>query len=343
MSKTRKSARLGRGLSTLLNQPVPVDAPAPDAEPAAEPTDAPMPPPADADAPPSEASAAPSPDDPPADDATEGIHRLPVNAITPNPNQPRKRFDEQALAELADSIRQAGVMQPIVVRPARDAQDADASFELVAGERRWRAAQLAELAHIPAIVRDLTDQQLAEWALIENLQREDLNPIERAVAFQQLIEQFNLRHDDVAQRVGVNRSTVTNLLRLLALDEQVREFVAAGQLSAGQARALAGLSDASHQLALARQAIAEAWSVRKIEEAVRQANVGDTPAPAAAQPRRTVRSAQLADLERQVAEQLHTRVRIKPGRKKGAGTLSIEFYDLDHFDSLLKQLGVETE
>ena len=348
MAKTRKSARLGRGLSALLNQPVPIqpideDAPDTDHHPPDGPADPDHPhPEADPSADASHAQPSPEPDpgqDPPA------LRNVPVAAIQPNRHQPRQRFDEHALEQLAQSIREAGVMQPIVVRPIDPPNPDEPAFELVAGERRWRAARIAGLDQIPALVRELSDQQLAEWALIENLQREDLNPIERAQAFSQLVEHFHLRHDDIAQRVGVDRSTVSNLLRLLTLHEPVRQLVSDGQLSAGQARALAGLDDPDQQLALARHAIAQAWSVRRIEDAVRKQNAQQTQPDSAttSRPASTVRSAQLADLERQVAEQLHTKVRIKPGRKKGTGTLTIEFYDLDHFDSLLKQLGVETE
>ncbi len=345
-AKPKRASRLGRGLSSLMAKPVAVEPPV-EVEPVAEvapvaeavASDArPMPervaePATDASVAAESASDAESPSD------AGGIVYLAVDAIQPNRHQPRQNFAPGALQQLADSIRAEGLIQPIVVRPLPESIGG-ITHELVAGERRWRAAQLAELKQLPAIVRELDDRQLAEWALIENLQREDLNPIERAEAFQRLIELFGLSHEQVAARVGVERSTVSNLLRLLNLEEPVRQLVRDGRLSMGQARALAGVSDGKLQLSLAMQAIKGEWSVRKLEQAARQAAVveGVTPAATPVKPRATY----LRDLEEQIGQQLHTKVRIRPGRKKGSGTLAIDFYSLDQFDNILAALGVET-
>ncbi len=199
---------------------------------------------------------------------------LPIGDISPNPNQPRVHFDEDTLGELAASIAQVGVLQPVLVRPA------EGRYELIAGERRWRAAQRAGLTTVPAVVRTTDDASSVEQALVENLHRQDLTPLEEAAAFQQLIEDFGLTHDDVARRVGKSRSTVTNTLRLLGLPPAVQHLLADGKLSAGHARALLGTPDRSLQEQLARQAAADGWSVRTTEDAVRLGGaVPATPAP----------------------------------------------------------------
>ncbi len=282
-----------------------------------------------------------------------GLRHIPLEAISANPYQPRKTFDQEALQHLADSIKRDGLMQPVVLRIKPNAGgtggEAQALYELVAGERRWRAAQLAGLTALPAIIRPLDDRQVAEWALIENLQREDLNVIERAEAFSQLSKQFSLSHDQIAQQVGVDRSTITNALRLLALQPDVRQLVIDNRLSGGQAKALAGVADPKRQMELAQRAIKGEWSVRQLETAVRNLSAPheppvsdageDGPRPAG----RSQRAAHLRDLEEQIAQQLNTRVAIRPGRKKGTGTLTIEFYSLDQFDALLQRLEVRAE
>jgi len=260
---------------------------------------------------------------------------LAVDSIVPNLNQPRKVFDEVALKSLADSIQIAGVMQPVIVRPGPEGH----VFELVAGERRWRAAQMANLDRLPALVQNLGDQEVAEWSLVENLQRADLNPMERAQAFQNLIEQFQLSHEQIGQRVGIDRSTITNTLRLLNLDQQVQDIIRQGLLSTSQAKVLLSIDDLHHQRLIARRAVTNDWSVRRIEHEVRSGKEID---PAKGNKQVKSRHSHLADLERQISEQLGTKVRVRPGRKKGAGMLSIEFYDLDQFDALLERFQVET-
>ncbi len=201
---------------------------------------------------------------------------VPVADITPNPHQPRVHFDEESLSELAASISQLGVLQPVLLRPV------DGGFQLIAGERRWRAAERAGLATVPAIVRESDDVSAVEQALVENLHRDDLTPLEEAAAFQQLIEDFELTHDEVARRVGKSRAAITNTLRLLGLPPAVQHLLADGRLSAGHARALLGTPDRALQERLARRAAAEGWSVRVVEEAVRSGGV--LPAPPGERP-----------------------------------------------------------
>jgi len=293
------------------------------------------------------AAASDTPESP--EDAAEGtLTHLKVQQIRPNPHQPREAFDPAALQRLADSIRREGMMQPIVVRPLPVEQrpgsdEADqagepVAYELVAGERRWRAARLAKLPHVPAIIRDLDERQIAEWALIENLQREDLNPMERATAFQRLVDAFGLAHDEVATRVGVDRSTVANAVRLLKLSEPVRDMVRQGRLSGGQARALVSVSDEQQQLRLAQTAANKEWSVRRVETAVRELAQDQTEPRSDATPRS--RSPHITELEQQIRERLSTQVKINPGRKKGSGTLSITYHSIDEFERILTKMGL---
>lgn len=262
-----------------------------------------------------------------------------IDQIQTNAHQPRRHFTAASMDRLAESIRADGVMQPVIVRPAAE----KGSYELVAGERRLRAAQQAGLEKIPAIVRHLDNRQVAEWSLIENLQREDLNPIERAEAFQKLIQDYQLSHEEVAVRVGLDRSSVSNLLRILGLEDSMRQFVVDGLLSLGQARALVGVSDPAVQVALGNRAVADRWSVRQVEAAVRK--MGDVILRPEVKDsvKNSSRSALLRDLEKQIGDQLQTKIRIRSGRKKGSGSITIDFYGLDQFDSLLARLGIATE
>ncbi len=323
MSTPKKRApRLGKGLSSLMAQPVAVHPPTLDVTSGTnQAVDS--------------VKHAPSTVSATLEEPESGLLYVPVDHISPNPHQPRQRIEKGALHRLAESIRQDGLMQPVIVRPAGD------RYELVAGERRWRAAQVVGLDAIPAIVRDLDDQQLAEWALIENLQREDLNPIERAMAFHGLIKQFGVRHEQIAERLGLDRSTVSNSLRLLDLDKDVRALVRDELLSMGQARALGGLSDPLQQRALAERAVREAWSVRQVEQAVRTANASGGVVVSTSSRRR--KPAHVIDLEKQITQQLQTKVRIRPGRKKGSGSLTIDYFSVEDFDALMKRLGVEVE
>jgi ParB family chromosome partitioning protein len=272
-------------------------------------------------------------------DSTDGaaLVELPIGDISPNPHQPRVHFDEDTLGELAASIAQVGVLQPILVRPV------DGGYELIAGERRWRAAQRAGLTTVPAVVRTTTDMSSVEHALVENLHRADLTPLEEAAAYQQLLEDFELTHDDLAQRVGKSRSTITNTLRLLGLPPGVQHLLADGKLSAGHARALLGTPDRSLQERLARQAAAEGWSVRATEEAVRRGGMpepggsgssGGSPAAGSPPPvdgagltgATRLRPPGLLELEELLADHLETRVSVQMSAKRGK--MTVEFADL---------------
>jgi ParB family chromosome partitioning protein len=259
-----------------------------------------------------------------------------VEQIIPNRRQPRTDFDSTALSALAESIRSAGLMQPIMVRPVGD------RFELVAGERRWRAAKLIGLPTIPAVVRVVDDQSAAELAIIENVQREDLNPIERAKALRRLGDDFALTHQQIAERVGLDRASVSNLLRLSDLDSSTADLVRSGRLTQGHAKALLALNDLGARGQMASQAVSEDWSVRELERRIQLAQKGGSVVPrGTTQPNNevTARDANVADLERQLADHLGTRVKLQLGRKKGSGRLTVEFYNLDQFDGLMQKIG----
>jgi ParB family chromosome partitioning protein len=259
---------------------------------------------------------------------------LPITTIKPNSFQPRDHFDEDSLASLTASIRELGVLQPVLVRQVDD----DGSYELIAGERRWRAARRAGLQTIPALVRTATDADSLEQALVENLHREDLNPLEEAAAYQQLIEDFKLTHDELATRVGKSRAAISNTLRLFQLPPGIQRLVAEGQLSAGHARALLGTPDRSYQEALARRAIAEGLSVRLVEEAIR-ARGERTPAPDAEAPASTggrLRPPGFLELEELLSAHLDTRVKVEMGVKKGR--VLIEFATLEDLERIYKAM-----
>ena len=273
------------------------------------------------------------------------LEDIPIDSIVPNPHQPRVYFDEESLSELAASIREIGVLQPVLVRPAAQ------GYELLAGERRWRAAKRAGLDLIPAVVRQTDDLGSVERALIENLHRQDLSPLEEAAAYQQLIEDFEFTHEQVSSRVGKSRSAITNTLRLMTLPPSIQHLLADGRLSAGHAKALLGTPDRAFQEQLARRAALEAWSVRAVEEAVRDRSSGLGPAlddadetdasaapadgssPAAAprSPSR-LRAPGLLELEELLADRLSTKVAVSMGAKRGK--LVIDFADLEDLERL---------
>ena len=254
-----------------------------------------------------------------------GESQIDVDRIHPNPRQPRQDFNEEALAELTQSLRSQGLIQPVVVRPRGDGH-----FELIAGERRWRAAQRAGLHRIPAVVRDVPDAKLLELALIENVQRAELNAIEEAQAYQVLLQDLGLTQEAVADRVGKSRVTVTNVLRLLQLPRQVQERVRRGKLSMGQARAILGIATANAQIELAERVEKEGWSVRQVESWVARLS-RDEAAPArksaAARKDPNVEAA-----EQKLQRALGTRVRIV-GRGKG-GRLELHYFGPDELDRL---------
>ncbi len=259
------------------------------------------------------------------------FQELPIDSIVPNPFQPREEFDEGGIASLADSIEQVGVLQPILVRPA-----ADGGYQLIAGERRWRAALQAGLTVIPAIVREVRDVSALEQAVIENLHRQDLNALEEAAAYQQLIDDFGFTQEQLAQRVGKSRPSVANTLRLLNLPPAIQGLLIDGRLAAAHARALLPVEDRADQQALAEQAVAEGWSVRQVEQAVKdRANAPtptkgpeDRPEPGATRP------AALLELEELLASHLDTRVAVQTGAKRGK--IVIEFADLDDLERLYR-------
>ena len=260
--------------------------------------------------------------------ADEELAQLPVSALRPGKYQPRTRMDERSLAELADSIRARGVIQPIVVRPVGDAQ-----YEILAGERRWRAARLAGLERIAAVVRDVPDEAALGIGLIENIQREDLNPIEEATGLKRLIDEFKLTHEEVAQAIGRSRAGVTNLLRLLELSPAVQSMVQEGAIDMGHARALLGLSRA-RQLELARTIAEKGLSVRETERLVQEAHAAPRATPAAAA---HPLDADTRRLQEELSELLGAMVRLKP-RQGGRGSIVIDYASLDELDGLLGKL-----
>ena len=270
---------------------------------------------------------------------------IPTRLIERNPNQPRQHFDEDALSSLADSIRTAGLMQPIVVRPPKTV-DGELVYELVAGERRLRAARLIPLDQIPAVVRDIDEQTSAELALIENLQREDLNPIERAEAFRHLADTFGLTQQQIADIAAIDRSSVSNFMRLNELDAESKDAVRAGSIGMGHARSLLSITDLSTRARLRVQAISEGWSVRVLERRVREnastpkrGAPGKRESPVNADPARL----HMDDLERRLGEHLGTRVTIVTGRKKGSGELRVQFFSFDEFEGLMQRLDFDAE
>jgi ParB family chromosome partitioning protein len=264
----------------------------------------------------------------------DGVGRIPVANIDPNPRQPRSRFDDDALEALAASIREVGVLQPIVVGPA----DADGRHILVAGERRLRASKLAGLEQIPAVVRESDDAARLAEALIENVQREDLGPLEEAEAYHSLMEDFDMRHEDVAQRVGKSRSAVTNAVRLLNLPGQIQGLLADGKISAGAGRALLGLEDHAYAITIAEQAATEQWSVRQVEDAVRDRREGPGAQPATRKARsKKERPAQIVALEERMADSLGTSVQIDYG-SRGGGKMVIKFGSLDDLERIYRGL-----
>jgi ParB family chromosome partitioning protein len=267
---------------------------------------------------------------PTAGDAPIGLREVPLVDLVPNRYQPREHFDEEALTSLTASIRELGVLQPVLVRDA-----GDGTFELIAGERRWRAAKRAGLTTIPVVVRSVTDTHALEQALVENLHREDLNPLEEAAAYQQLLEDFELTHDEVARRVGKSRAAVSNTLRLFHLPPAVQRLVHDGQLSAGHARALLGSPDRTFQEALARKAVAGKLSVRQIEEAVRRRS-SEGSDDAKPKPSPKLRAPGLLELEELLSQRLDTRVNVSMGAKRGK--VVIDFASLEDLERIYRAM-----
>jgi ParB family chromosome partitioning protein len=290
-----KRKALGRGLSSLIPQ---------------------TPPPAII------AQAGPKPADSP------GLRLLDTDRIVPNPHQPRQNFDSESLEGLAASLKAQGVLQPVVVRPR-----SDGLFELIAGERRWRAAQIAGLLKVPAIVRDVSDDRRLELALVENLQRTDLNPVEEALAYQALVDELGLSQEEVAERVGKKRATIANSLRILNLPAEVQSEIRGGAISLGHAKALASLTNRTIQLDIAKRIVAEGLSVRSVETMVKGAAGEERPAAA----RRPV-DPNVAAAQDSLQKSLGTKVRIAIGRGT-AGRIEIHFYSDEELDRLYQILS----
>ncbi len=279
--------------------------------------------------------------------ATSGSREIAISAIDPNPNQPRMHFDEEALSELTASIRAIGLLQPVLVRPLKDGR-----FELIAGERRWRAASRAGLSVIPAIIRVTDDVSSIEQALVENLHREDLTALEEAAAYQQLLDDFRMTHETIAEKVGKSRSAITNAIRLLSLPPSIQLLLADGQLSAGHAKALMGTPDRTFQEQLAKRAAQEGWTVRAIENAVREkqnpaisATKTDATKPDTTRSTKSgtgnsktsrgiLRPAGLLELENLLAEHLGTTVNVTMLEKNGK--VVIHFADLDDLERMYR-------
>lgn len=307
-----ENRRLGRGLSTLI----PTQKSNTSSTPA-----------------PKQPASAPAPASP-TELPESALRDVPVDSITPNPHQPRVHFDEDSLADLAKSIKEVGVLQPLLVREVSKGK-----YELIAGERRWRAAQRAKLTLVPVVVREIDELESVEHALVENLHRQDLTPLEEASAYQQLHDDFEMTHEQVAKRVGKSRAAVTNTLRLLTLPAAIQGYLADGRLSAGHARALLGCDSPGDMEHLAKQAVKEGWSVRAMEEAVKSGiGADDTgkigPGPG---PRPTpLKPAGLLELEKLLADFLDTRVGVSMNDKRGK--ISIDFADLVDLERIYRRM-----
>lgn len=265
----------------------------------------------------------------------QGGHRLLVIAadrIRENPRQPRRHFEPEALAALAESLKARGVLQPIIVRPAAE------GYELVAGERRLRAARLAGLTELPAIVRQVPDHELLELALIENVQRTDLNPVERARGYQALHRELGLSHAQIAERMAEDRATVANYIRLLGLCKEVLEMVAQAKLSMGHARAILGTTDPNIQCNIARSIQQQGWSVRRTEAEVAK-HRQSKPTVREQTPKRPA----VADMEERLSAMVGTRVQVREGKRPHSGELVISYYNLDDFERITGLLGVASE
>lgn len=272
---------------------------------------------------------------------------IPIEQIAHNPFQPRKDFDETQLAELAQSIRQEGILQPLVVTSCRLGQDSSPPggkpYTLIAGERRLRAAVRAGLSTVPCVIREANERQMMEWAVIENIQRADLNPVERGMAYREYMDRFGLTQEEVARRMGQPRTTVANYLRMLDLCDEVQQLVARNLISFGHAKVLAGLAgQPERQLKIAQRIVAEGLSVRTTEGVVGQ----EHPPKAAKKekkPKDSTKPPYVRDLEQRLTEAVGTRVTILPGRAKNTGRIILEYYSLNDFDRIAATLGMKPQ
>ena len=268
---------------------------------------------------------------------------IPVGEIAPNPYQPRREFRPQDLAELSESITQQGVIQPLVV-VVSEAADSDAKYVLIAGERQLQAARMAGLATVPCVVRHATKQQMLEWALVENIQRADLNPMERAQAYREYMDRFSLGQADAAAKLGEPRTTIANHLRLLELSDEIQQLVGGGSLSFGHAKVLCSVADPAARQILASKVVAEGLSVRQLEGmiSVLQAPKERGSVPAASKASRS-KPPYIRDLEERLTQVVGTHVAIQPGRAKHTGRVVIDFYSLEDFDRISGSLGLRVD
>ncbi|SRR5690606_1346611 len=268
--------------------------------------------------------------------AEDTLRELPIDLLQRGKYQPRIDMREETLAELAESIRAQGIVQPIVVRPLRDGASGEVRYEIIAGERRWRAAQMAGLEVVPAVVRDIPDEAAVAVALIENIQREDLNPLEEARSLKRLIDEFGMTHAQAAEAVGRSRVTVTNLLRLLELPEPVRAMLERRELDMGHARALLGVPSQAVQIELANRIRKEGWSVRDTENAIRRLSGRAESRPAGNDASAGAKDPNVRRLEMELSERLGAAVTIEHG--KGGGRLVIRYHSLDELDGIVAHI-----
>ena len=262
-----------------------------------------------------------------AEEMKSGEQMMKINMVEPNRDQPRKKFEEDALLELADSIKQFVVLQPLLVRKRKD------YYEIIAGERRWRAAKMAGVKEVPVIIKDYTEQEIVEIGLIENIQRENLNPIEEAMAFKKLLEEFNLKQDEVAERVSKSRTAVTNSMRLLKLDERVQEMIVDDMISTGHARALLAIDDKEQQYDLANKIFDEKLSVRETEKLVKEIKNPKKPK----MKKKVENEFVYTDLENRMKEVMGTKVNIS-SKGNGKGKIEIEYYSDDELERMFEMI-----
>ncbi len=262
------------------------------------------------------------------------VQEIEIELVDASPDQPRESMNQVALQELANSIKAHGILQPVLLKPMGE------RYQLLAGHRRTEAARLAGLATIPALVRtDSTNESQIEWALIENIQRQDLNAIERAKAYRIYVDRFHFTHQQAAQRLGEDRTTISNYMRLLDLQPSVQDFVAGGQLSAGHAKVLAGVEDSTRQMQLAEWTVRDGLSVRKLEELCRQAEINPVTTVTIDSGGRKVKSPHIVEMEQELSRKLGTKLRITPSRRKGTGKIVIQYFSLDDFDRIAEKLS----
>lgn len=266
-----------------------------------------------------------------------GTRELLMDQVRPCSFQPRKEFDDESLKDLAASIKEQGIIQPLVVRPR------EGMFELIAGERRWRAAQLAGLSKVPAVIREADDREVVEMALVENLQRENLNPIEEAFGYQQLIGQFELRQDEAAKKVGKSRAAVANALRLLKLPSAVQTFLKEGQISVGHAKVILGLSDDAQRLNIAKRVVKGRFSVRETESLVNQTLIESKPPSKEklSPPKPSQKDPNLMRIEEKICQRFKTKVALK--YNEGKGTVELKFFSDEDLERIVQILGIELD